>query len=54
MRTHVDEMASSGKPLTDDEFIAYVLVGLDAEYNPIVTSITLRVVDIMSTTMYIV
>ncbi|WVZ62530.1 hypothetical protein U9M48_012269 [Paspalum notatum var. saurae] len=37
-----DTLAVIGKPLENDEVIAYILQGLPAEYDPIVTSITTR------------
>jgi hypothetical protein len=44
MKTHADEMESSGQPLGDEEFVAYVLTGLDEErYNALVSSIVTRV-----------
>jgi hypothetical protein len=32
----VDEMAVAGKPLEDEDFISYVLLGLDRDYNSFV------------------
>jgi hypothetical protein len=31
LKNLADEMASSGQPLGDEEFVAYVLTGLDEE-----------------------
>jgi hypothetical protein len=31
MQNLADEMVSSGQPLNDEEFVAYVLTGLDEE-----------------------
>ncbi|WVZ92939.1 LOW QUALITY PROTEIN: hypothetical protein U9M48_038969 [Paspalum notatum var. saurae] len=42
MRSLGDEMASSGKPLEDDELISYILTGLDHDYNPIVSALVAR------------
>jgi hypothetical protein len=39
MKTLADEMASAGKKLDDEELTSYILVGLDSEYNSIVSSI---------------
>jgi hypothetical protein len=39
MKTLADQMASAGKKLDDEELSSYILVGLDFEYNPIVSSI---------------
>jgi hypothetical protein len=32
-----DDLAASGTPLHDDEFIAYLLTGLDKDYNLVFT-----------------
>lgn len=39
MRTLVDEMASRGKLLKDDDITSYILLGLDTDYNPVVSAI---------------
>jgi hypothetical protein len=39
MKGYVDEMAAAGKPLEDDDFISYVLAGLDQDYNSFVENI---------------
>jgi hypothetical protein len=39
MSTFVDDLAASGTPLHDDKFVAYLLAGLDEEYNPVFTVI---------------
>jgi hypothetical protein len=53
MKTHADEMASSGQPLGDEEFVAYVLTGLDEErYNALVSSSVTRVEPIKSSELY--
>jgi hypothetical protein len=43
LQTLADDMLSGGKKLDDDEFSSYVLAGLDAYYNSVVSSITTRV-----------
>jgi hypothetical protein len=43
IKTLVDEMASAGKKLDDEELCSYILAGLDYEYNSIVSSIAARV-----------
>jgi hypothetical protein len=44
MKNLTDEMAASGQSLSDEEFMAYVLTGLDDElYNLLVSSIVTRV-----------
>jgi hypothetical protein len=42
MKTLADEMASTRKKLNDEELCSYILVGLDAEYNSLVSSIAAR------------
>jgi hypothetical protein len=36
MKGFADEMATAGKPLEDDDFISYVMAGLDQDYNSFV------------------
>jgi hypothetical protein len=42
MCQYVDDLAASENPLRDDELIAYLLVGLDEEYNLVFTSVVTR------------
>jgi hypothetical protein len=42
MRAFADDMASSGKPLDDEDLVSYILVGLDEEYNSVVTTLVAR------------
>ena len=42
MKGLADEMAAAGKKLDDDDIIEYILNGLDAEYNPFVSSMTIK------------
>jgi uncharacterized membrane protein YgcG len=35
----VDDLAASGTPLHDNELVAYLLAGLDKDYNPIFTAV---------------
>jgi hypothetical protein len=42
MKSLADEMASVGKKLDDEELISYVLAGLDAEYNSVVSLLLLE------------
>jgi hypothetical protein len=42
MKTLADEMASARKKLDDEELCSYILAGLDAEYNSLVSSIAAR------------
>lgn len=44
MKSYADEMSAAGHPLADEEFVAYILTGLDEEcYNPLVQSLVARV-----------
>jgi hypothetical protein len=53
MKRHADEMAASGQPLCDEEFVAYVLIGLDEEiYSSLVSSIVTRVELISPSELY--
>jgi hypothetical protein len=53
MKSYVDEMAASGQTLGDEEFVAYVLTGLDEEiYNSFVSSIVTRVEPISPAELY--
>ena len=38
-----DEMATTGKPLDEEDIISYILTGLDAEYNSIITAMAMSV-----------
>jgi hypothetical protein len=37
-----DEMATSGRPLGDEELIKYIITGLDEDYTPLVSAICAR------------
>jgi hypothetical protein len=53
MKSYTDEMAASGQTLSDEEFVAYVLTGLDEEvYNSFVSSIVTQVEPISPTELY--
>jgi hypothetical protein len=52
MKTLVDDMASTGKKLNDEDFSSYVLAGLDADYNSVVSSIAARVEPISFDELY--
>lgn len=43
MRALADEVASTGKPLDEEEIIAYIVNGLDGEYDSFVSSLGMRV-----------
>ena len=42
MRGIADELTAAGKKMEDDDLISQILAGLDAEYNPFVSSIAAR------------
>jgi hypothetical protein len=39
MRVLGDEMASTGKPLDDEEMVSYILAGPNIEYNQVVSAV---------------
>jgi hypothetical protein len=41
-RTLADEMVLTGKKIDDEELISYILVGLDFEYNSVVSALVAR------------
>jgi hypothetical protein len=43
MKSLANDMALAGKKLDDEEIASYILVGLDYEYNSVVSSIVARV-----------
>jgi hypothetical protein len=43
MKSLVDDMSLAGKKLDDEELCSYILAGLDAEYNSLVSSIAARI-----------
>jgi hypothetical protein len=47
-----DEMASAGKSLDDEELVSYILAGLDAEYNSVVSTVVARVEPITVSELY--
>jgi hypothetical protein len=42
MNQYANELAATGPPHCDDEFVAYLLVSLDKDYNPVFTAIIAR------------
>jgi hypothetical protein len=52
MNSLADEMASAGKKLNNKELTSYILAGLDAKYNPLVSSIAARVEPITLGELY--
>ena len=47
-----DEMTAAGKPLDDEALTAYILNGLDLDFNPLVTSLVARVKPISLNELY--
>jgi hypothetical protein len=47
-----DELAASGNPLRNDEIVAYLLAGLDEDFNPVFTAIVERVDPITPSELY--
>jgi hypothetical protein len=45
MKALADTLAIIGQPLKDEEFIAYLLAGLDESYDSLVTSVTTREIN---------
>jgi hypothetical protein len=52
MKILADDMASTGKKPDDEDFISYILAGLDAEYNSVVSSIARCVEPITFVELY--
>jgi hypothetical protein len=49
---YADELATTGAPLRDDEFVAYILAGLDEDYNSIFTTIVAHTDPITPSELY--
>ena len=52
LKAYVDELATIGKPIEDDEMVTFILLGHDLEYNPIVTSFMGRTDPIYLNNLY--
>ena len=52
MKGFSDEMAAAGRPITDDELVEYILTGLPAEYESLVTSLVTRVESVTVDELY--
>jgi hypothetical protein len=48
----VDELATTGHPLGDEELVAYILAGLDDDFNPMVSAVVARVEPITPAELY--
>ncbi|RLN35346.1 uncharacterized protein C2845_PM03G10830 [Panicum miliaceum] len=52
MKGFSDEMAAAGRSITDDELVEYILTGLPAEYESLVTSLVTRVESVTLDELY--
>ena len=52
MCTYADELVASGAPLRDDELVAYILAGLNEDFNPVFTAVVARVDPIKPSELY--
>ena len=52
MKHLADEMTSAGKKLEDEELVSFILIGLDRDYDLVVTAVTARVEPITMTQLY--
>ncbi|XP_073362954.1 uncharacterized protein [Aegilops tauschii subsp. strangulata] len=46
MRGYADELAAAGKAILDDELISYIIHGLDADYQPLISALDARVTPV--------
>jgi hypothetical protein len=52
MCQYADDLAATGAPLCDDELVAYILAGLDEDYNPVFTAVVARTDPISPSELY--
>jgi hypothetical protein len=52
MCTYADELATLVTPLRDDELVAYLLTGLDEDYNVVFTAVMARSDPISPSELY--
>jgi hypothetical protein len=52
MKGFTDEMAATEKPLEDEDFVSYVLAGLDQDYNSFVENVTRKAEEISLGALY--
>jgi hypothetical protein len=52
MRSLSDKMAASERTLDDEELVEYILIGLDQEYDPIVSAIITRTTSVSLSELY--
>jgi hypothetical protein len=52
MCQYADDLAASGAPLRDDGLVAYILAGLDEDYNPVFSSVVTRAEPLAPSELY--
>jgi hypothetical protein len=52
MRGHANELATTGAPLSDEEFVSYVLASLDDDFDSMVSAVVARVEPISPADLY--
>jgi len=52
MKGLADQMASAGRKLEDEKLVSFILTGLDADYDPVVTAVTAHVEPISVAELY--
>jgi hypothetical protein len=52
MTQYADDLAASGSPLHNDELVTYLLVGLNEEYNLVLTAVVARADPISPSDLY--
>lgn len=52
MKAYADELATIRKPIEDDEMVSFIVLGLDFDYNPIVSSVMGRTDPICLNDLY--
>lgn len=52
MKALGDEVAAAGKPLDDEDMVSYILAGLDADFEPVVSALTARVEPVTVAELY--
>jgi hypothetical protein len=52
MRSYADELATSDHPLGDEEFVSYILAGLNEDFDPMVSAVIAHVEPISPTELY--
>lgn len=52
MKSLADEMASVGRKFEDEELVSYILMGIDVDFDPMVSAVTVRVEPIIVVELY--